>query len=152
MKSKFNQAIRSPNLDELFATVAIGFSAGDDLCATPFSPTAAQKSECVLQGISTAEIDTFQHLGVGFGVRSGGNDALTEETADSWTIGAVVTPPILDGGLSFTIDYYSIEITSAINQLTAQEVVNDCFSTTNLDHNRVAAIRASTDVLSSSRT
>jgi len=134
VRGAFNQAIRSPNLDELFATVAIGFSAGDDLCATPFSPTDAQKAECVLQGVLQSEIDTFQHLGVGFGVRSGGNEALTEETADSWTLGAVITPPFLEG-LALTVDYYSIEITNAINQLTAQEVVNNCFRADNLDHN-----------------
>ena len=134
VRGAFNQAIRSPNLDELFDTVAIGFSAGDDLCATPFSPNAAQKAECVKQGVLASEIDTFQHLGVGFGVRSGGNPNLTEETADSWTIGAVISPPFLEG-LNVTVDYYSIEIKDAINQLTAQEVVNNCFSADNLDHN-----------------
>ncbi len=133
-RGMFNQAIRSPNLDELFSTVAIGFTAGDDLCDFNFNPSAAAKTECVLQGISAADIDAFVHLGVGFGVRSGGNPNLQEETADTFTVGAVISPPFLED-LNITLDYYDIEITNAVNQLTAQQVVDNCFRADNLDHN-----------------
>ena len=133
VRGAFNQAIRSPNLDELFATVTTGFTAGNDLCDVDFNPSAPQKALCVEQGVLASEIDTFQHLGVGFSVRSGGNQDLKEETADSWTLGAVISPPFVDG-LNLTIDYYSIEITSAINQLSAQEVVDNCFRPDNLDN------------------
>ena len=138
-RGMFNQAIRSPNLDELFDTVTIGFTGGDDLCDFNFAPAdpahaAAIRDECVLQGVDPADIDTFVHLGVGFGIRSGGNPNLEEEEADTFTVGAVISPPFLEG-LNLTIDYYDIEITNAINQLTAQEVVNSCFRIDNLDHN-----------------
>jgi outer membrane receptor protein involved in Fe transport len=96
-RTMFNQAIRSPNLDELFETVAIGFTGGDDVCDVDFAPSAAAKAECVLQGVSAADIDTFQHLGVGFGIRSGGNPNLLEEEADTFTVGFVVSPPFLEG-------------------------------------------------------
>jgi len=131
-RSAFNQAIRSPNLDELYQTVTIGFSAGDDLCDKDLNPTDAQKALCVQQGISAADIDTFDQINVGFGVRSGGNSELEEEKADTFTIGAVVTP--LDG-LNITLDYYDIQISNAINQLSAQQVVNNCFRPDNLDNN-----------------
>lgn len=132
-RTAFNQAIRSPNLDELFATENVGFSAGDDPCDQDLSPTAQQKALCVEQGILASEIDTFDQINVGFGTRSGGNPNLKEEEADTWTIGAVVSPPFMEG-LNFTVDYYSIEISSAINQLSAQEVVNSCFRASNLDN------------------
>lgn len=133
-RGMFNQAIRSPNLDELFDTVAIGFSAGDDPCDIDLSPTSAQQALCVQQGILQSEIATFDQINVGFGVRSGGNPDLQEETADTFTIGAVISPPFLEG-LNLTIDYYEIEITDAINQLSAQQVVNNCFRADNLDPN-----------------
>ena len=133
-RGMFNQAIRSPNLDELFETVAIGFTGGDDLCDLNFNPSAAAKAECVLQGIDPADIDTFVHLGVGFGIRSGGNPDLKEETADTFTFGMVVSPPFLEG-LNLTLDYYDIEITNAVSQFTAQETVDNCFKPSNLDHN-----------------
>jgi len=133
-RASFNQAIRSPNLDELFSTVTIGFTGGDDLCDIDFNPSAAAQQECVLQGVLPGDIATFQHLGVGFGIQSGGNPDLLEETADTITFGFVWSPNFVEG-LNVTLDYYDIEITDAVNQLTAQEVVNNCFSAGNLDHN-----------------
>lgn len=133
-RTMFNRAIRSPNLDELFDTVAIGFTGGDDLCDFNFNPTPEMKAECVLQGIDPADIDTFVHLGVGFGIRSGGNPNLREEEADTFTVGMVISPPFLEG-LNLTLDYYDIEITDAVSQFTAQETVDNCFSPGNLDHN-----------------
>jgi outer membrane receptor protein involved in Fe transport len=133
-RTMFNQATRSPNLDELFSTVAIGFTGGDDLCDIDFMPSAAAQQECILQGVDPADIATFEHFGVGFGVRSGGNPDLEEETADTFTIGMVYSPSFLEG-LNITLDYYDIEISDAVNQLTAQEVVNNCFRADNLDHN-----------------
>ena len=133
-RGMFNQAIRSPNLDELFSTVAIGFSAGDDPCDKDLSPTAAQQALCVEQGILQSEIATFDQINVGFGVRSGGNPDLQEEQADTYTFGAVISPPFLEG-LNLTIDYYDIEISNAINQLSAQQVVDNCFRADNQDNN-----------------
>ena len=139
IRSAFNQAIRSPNLDELFSTVTIGFSAGDDPCDVDANPSQAQRDLCVAQGISPTDIDTFQHLNVGFGVRSGGNIDLQEEEADTFTFGAVISPPFIEG-LNLTLDYYDIEITNAINQLTAQEVVNNCFRTVDASSDTCQAI------------
>lgn len=133
-RTMFNQAIRSPNLDELFSAVTIGFTGGDDLCDLDFNPSAAAQQECVLQGVPQADIATFQHLGVGYGIRSGGNPNLGEETADTFTFGFVWSPEFVDG-LNITLDYYDIEISDAVNQLTAQEVVNNCFDASNLNHN-----------------
>ncbi|MFK7829562.1 MAG: TonB-dependent receptor plug domain-containing protein [Congregibacter sp.] len=125
-RSSYNQAIRAPNINELFATQAIGFSAGDDPCDQDLNPSQAQKSLCVQQGISANAIDTFDQINVGLGVRSGGNPDLIEEEATTYTIGAVISPPFLDG-LNITLDYYNIEIDGAVNQLSAQQVINNCF-------------------------
>ncbi len=132
LRGAYNVAIRAPNLDELFDTVTIGFSAGDDPCDQDLGPSAAQRQLCVEQGVLASEIDTFDQINVGFGVQSGGNPNLTQEESDTWTIGAVISPPFLEG-LNLTLDYYAIEIEDAIDQLSAQQVVNSCFRT--LDNN-----------------
>lgn len=132
LRGTYNVAIRAPNLAELFNTVTIGFSAGDDPCDKDLGPSAAQKQLCVAQGVLASEIDSFDQINVGFGVQSGGNPNLIQEESDTWTLGAVVSPPFLEG-LNLTIDYYSIEIEDAIDQLSAQQVVNSCFRT--LDNN-----------------
>jgi len=131
LRGAYNVAIRAPNLDELFDTVTIGFSAGDDPCDQDLGPSAAQKQLCIEQGVLAQEIDSFDQTNVGFGVQSGGNPNLTEEQSDTWTIGAVINAPFLEG-LNLAIDYYSIEIENAISQLSAQQVVNNCFR--NLDN------------------
>jgi outer membrane receptor protein involved in Fe transport len=59
-----------------------------------------------------------------------GNPGLVPESANTSTIGVVVTPDSLLGGalpgLEFSIDYYQINISKAISTLTAQQELNFC--------------------------
>ena len=59
-----------------------------------------------------------------------GNPGLVPESANTSTIGVVVTPDSLFGGalpgLEFSIDYYQINISKAISTLTAQQELNFC--------------------------
>jgi outer membrane receptor protein involved in Fe transport len=58
-----------------------------------------------------------------------GNPGLVPESANTSTIGIVVTPDSLFGalpGLEFSIDYYQINISKAISTLTAQQELNFC--------------------------
>lgn len=59
-------------------------------------------------------------------LRTGGNPNLAPETADTWTIGAVLTPRMLPG-LNLSVDYYDIKIDDVITTLTAQQIVNACY-------------------------
>jgi iron complex outermembrane recepter protein len=54
---------------------------------------------------------------------SGGNPSLAPEEADTWTAGLVFTPTFLQG-FSASIDWYKITINDAIDQPTAQQVVD----------------------------
>ena len=54
-----------------------------------------------------------------------GNPNLKAEKADSWNIGAVVTPRFLPG-FSASVDYFRIDLEDAIDTISAQEVVNRC--------------------------
>jgi iron complex outermembrane receptor protein len=58
-----------------------------------------------------------------------GNDSLTPEIADTWTLGAVIDSQLDDPWLSdlrVSIDYYSIEITDAIGQQSGGLVMRQC--------------------------
>ena len=59
-----------------------------------------------------------------------GNTALVPESANTSTIGVVVTPDSLFNGmlsgLEFSVDYYQINISKAISTLTAQQELNFC--------------------------
>ena len=57
---------------------------------------------------------------------SGGNPNLQPEQADTWTAGLVFTPTFVPG-FSASVDWYSITINDAIDQPTAQQVVDAAF-------------------------
>lgn len=57
---------------------------------------------------------------------SGGNRLLKPETSESFTIGGVWTPDFLLPNLQVVMDYYDIEISDAIDSVTAQDAANQC--------------------------
>ncbi|WP_081871355.1 TonB-dependent receptor plug domain-containing protein [Parvularcula oceani] len=134
-RSAYNEALRAPTANELFSPIGIGFSAGDDLCDADFSPTPAQQDLCVAQGVPAGDISSFQQINVGFDAQSGGNPALEPEESETFTVGAVIQPPMIDR-LNITVDYFDISVDNAIANLGAQQTVNACFES--LDINSAA--------------
>ncbi|TKB58581.1 TonB-dependent receptor [Ferrimonas aestuarii] len=58
-------------------------------------------------------------------VTVGGNELLTPEEADIYTMGLVYEPSFVDG-LSLTVDYYDIDITNAISSVDSNYIANQC--------------------------
>ncbi|MFV0278387.1 MAG: TonB-dependent receptor, partial [Parahaliea sp.] len=58
---------------------------------------------------------------------SGGNPNLSPEESDTFTAGFVWTPGFVDG-LSLSVDYYSLEVDDAIDSLTGQQIINNCYN------------------------
>lgn len=57
---------------------------------------------------------------------SGGNDQLTPEEADTFTMGATFTGAGMMQGFRASVDYYEIDIDDVISTLTAQTLLNRC--------------------------
>jgi outer membrane receptor protein involved in Fe transport len=57
----------------------------------------------------------------------GGNPNLNPEEADTLTFGVVFQPSGIDG-LSFSADYYEIDISGALAQVGVQTIVDECFA------------------------
>ena len=57
---------------------------------------------------------------------AGGNRLLKPETSESFTVGGVWTPDFLLPNLQVVMDYYDIEISDAIDSVTAQDAANQC--------------------------
>lgn len=58
-----------------------------------------------------------------------GNEALTLEVADTWTLGTVIDLPIGSGPFAdvrLSVDYYDIEVTDAIGEQSADIVMRQC--------------------------
>jgi iron complex outermembrane receptor protein len=60
----------------------------------------------------------------------GGNPNVSPEKADTLTVGVVYQPSWLDG-FSASLDWYHIKIKGAIDLLTPQQIVDQCFQTSN---------------------
>src|SRR3546814_16762870 len=89
----YNRAIRAPTLNELYSPITRGFSSGSDPCEASRNPTQAQQDLCVAQGVPRADLPTFTQATLGFNVDGGGNPNLEEEKSETFTLGAVISPP-----------------------------------------------------------
>jgi outer membrane receptor protein involved in Fe transport len=150
------QATRAPSIGELFAPVLLGFpnigtpqttagvpqksgdpcdirsgyrsTAGSNLAA----PTNAQvRALCIAQGVNAAVIDTYTFTNQQIPGFSGGNATLSEETANSYSVGVVWQPSFEQpwlANLSASVDYYSIELEDAIGTVDANTMIQQCYN------------------------
>jgi iron complex outermembrane recepter protein len=152
-------AVRAPSVGELFAPQLLGFpnigtpntgavsnfsgdpcdvrskyrstnGAGANLAATT---NAQVRALCIAQGVSASVIDTYTFTNQQVPGISGGNPNLTEESADSWTVGAVWSPNFGNDwidALTVSVDYYNIELTDAIATVSASLMLQQCYNST----------------------
>ncbi len=121
-RAVYNQAVRAPNIQELFRTEAVGLSGSNDPCAG-FTITASDFG-CLAQGLTVGQGVTPNPAGQYNGLL-GGNPDLQPETAKTWTAGVVLQPRFIPG-LSLTVDYFNIEIDDAIRTFGVDAILNNC--------------------------
>jgi len=130
LRAGFNTAVRAPNIGELFSPQGEGFPGSTDPCAAEGAPSAAVQAICVATGVPAGVVGSPAiNLAAGQ-VRqlSGGNPNLTEEDAETLTVGIVVEPEMIEG-LTFSVDYFDIEIEDAIAAFGggANNVLTTCY-------------------------
>ena len=130
-RGTFNQAVRAPNIAELFAAATIGPGGTIDPCWGP-TPALTQ-AQCALTGVTAQQ---YGHLGVNpasqFNTQVGGNPNLSPEIAHTWTYGLVFQPTFLPQ-FYMTADYYDIRITGAIEAQAGVSVILNCALTGNAE-------------------
>ena len=131
-RGTYAQAIRAPNIAELFDPQQGATFRPNDPCSqsnidrliAANDPAAQNRlANCRADGIPVGYEDP---LTARFSGTAGGNPNLREETATTFTVGAVIQPRFIPG-LSISADYYSIEIEDAIQAVTAQDIVDTCY-------------------------
>jgi iron complex outermembrane recepter protein len=135
-RGSYSQAVRAPNIGELFLPNSGTFAFITDPCDVTRldegSSTRAANCATILAGLglTPAQIASFSPSTDAQNTTSrrglaGGNPNLTEETAKTWTAGVVVRPSFIPG-LTMTFDWYDITIKDAVNTPTATELANLC--------------------------
>ena len=143
IRGGYQRAVRAPNIGELFAAasgaqIAFGTppAAIGDPCdirstARTGANGASVRGLCLAQGIPGAVIDTYVFPTTATAGVTQGNPDLQPETADTYNFGLSWTSRSssqLFGGLSASVDYYSIEIKDVISVVPGLSALSKCYN------------------------
>jgi len=140
-RGTYAQAVRAPNIAELFSPQSVDFNFIVDPCdinelnngkSTREANCAALLTSLGIDPTTFTPSNTPQATLFTEGT-SGGNRDLTEETAKTWTAGVVLRPGFAPG-LAVSLDWYDIRIKDAINTPEAQELADLCVDQPTLDN------------------
>ncbi len=145
------EAIRAPNIDELFAPVTTGLdNAQRDPCssANVANIDSTLRQLCISTGMTAQQVGVVDDvISTQVSILSGSDpdNPPAPETADTTTVGLVWTPSFdmrSVGNMTFSLDYYDIDIEDIIGEFSAQEILNACYQDGNAGEcakiNRVA--------------
>ncbi len=126
-RAGYNQAIRSPNVRELYRPQGLGLNGSNDICSGP-NPSYTLE-QCMRTGVTAAQYgNVLPNPAQQYNSLDGGNPDLMPETANTLTVGVVITPQSV-AGLSFTFDYYDIQIEDTVGSLQPDDIVQTCATT-----------------------
>lgn len=132
-----SEALRAPNISELFSTQSQTFYNVSDPCRESnlqnVAPDVAaqRRAACLALGVPEgfdSNYDSSTLPGV-----SGGNPDLQPEESRSYTAGIVYQPNWLPG-FSATVDYWEIDLTDTITALTPQRILTECLDAPTIDN------------------
>jgi len=132
-RSTVSKAVRAPNISELFnPELAATFRPNDPCEQTTIdgldpAVAAIRQANCMADGIPMGFQDP---LSARFSGVTSGNPNLSEEEADTITVGFVFQPTFLEG-LTASVDFWDIEITDAISFVDDQDIVDNCYDSQN---------------------
>lgn len=119
IRSVASTAFRAPSVDELYSGSATSF----DKITHPVTGEKSYQAE----------------------VTRGGNENLTPEEAETFTVGFVYSPSYLDG-FSVTADYYDISITNSIALVDSNYIAAQCMNNLGEQINTDTALCQSADI------
>lgn len=128
LRGNYTRSFRAPAITEAFAPTGSVFDTANDPCDARYitgGPDATRRAaNCTAAGIT----QPFTSNVVDYTVQGtfGGNPHLKNEVANSWTAGAVISPPFLRG---FTLqgDYIAIDVKNEIASLGLTDLMNACY-------------------------
>ncbi len=127
-RGQFQQAVRAPNIGELFQPQVNNFPNIADPCSSGLGSfdDGVLVDQCIENGVPAAAVGTPLQANSQIEGLFGGNPDLKEETADTFTVGLVWEPTFIEN-LLFTVDYYDIEIEDVISGVPSQTIFDKCF-------------------------
>ncbi len=128
VRASYNRAIRAAQLRELF--LPQGFNLFD-MAVDPCGGATPQRTfeECARSGVTAVQYGNIANSPANqYNYLQGGNPDLDAETSDTWSLGLVLAPNMVED-LTVSIDYYNIEIEDVISELDPEFTLNQCLDT-----------------------
>lgn len=131
-RGTLSKALRAPSISELYGPQDQTFFNVTDPCNETEIQNATRRENCRALGVPEgfdSQADNASIEG-----KNGGNPELKPEDSRSYTYGLVYQPEFVPG-LSLTLDYWSIDIKDAIDNVSASDILKKCVdSTTGIDN------------------
>ncbi|HWZ61808.1 MAG TPA: TonB-dependent receptor [Steroidobacteraceae bacterium] len=139
-RASFNRAVRAPNIGELYSPQAVGLDGSVDPCASPLAhaPAAGQPNtsvplvsgatyaQCARTGVTQGQYGNIQANSANqYNGLLGGDPTLKPETADTYTVGLVLSPRAVPN-LNLSFDYFHIDIKNKVGPVGGNAVLLDC--------------------------
>ncbi|MBX3480042.1 MAG: TonB-dependent receptor [Caulobacter sp.] len=127
IRASYQQAVRAPNVIELFQAQGLGlFDIDEDPCGPAKTATLAQ---CQATGVTAAQYGSaaLDSPAGQYNFFGGGNPNLAPETAKTYTLGVVFTPSFVPG-LNVSVDYFNIEVQDLVSTVGADNTLNACYN------------------------
>ncbi|WP_345852466.1 TonB-dependent receptor [Shewanella algae] len=141
MRSTYAEAIRAPNISELFGAPSQTFFRVDDSCRIDnlnnLADSSTRRKNCAALGVPTDFNDQYDAKSIEG--KSSGNRELKPEESTSYTVGLIYQPEFIEG-LSMTLDYWNIKIDDAISSIAAQDIIDRCLDSTSGIDNQYCAL------------
>ncbi|MFV0624598.1 TonB-dependent receptor domain-containing protein [Sphingomonas sp. ac-8] len=143
-RATYGQAVRAPNIGELYTASSISGLWITDPCnaynlANRTGRTQYTEANCA--AIGSAGTSTYW---VYRDIIAQGNLDLKPETAKTLTLGVVLKPRFVPR-LSIAVDYYNIDLRNAIDAFGAQTLIDKCVDQSSLDNLFCAQVRRDAD-------
>jgi iron complex outermembrane receptor protein len=138
-----SEAIRAPNIDELFSGQSQSFASVRDRCKVDelnllsAEGKAVRAANCAALGVPADFNSNYDNATLETLV--GGNPDLKPEESKSVTAGIVYQPEWLDG-FTFTADYWKIDIDDTISGIGFQTIIDRCLDSTTGINNQFCAL------------
>jgi len=137
VRANYAIATRAPNIGELFSPASETFPAVNDPCdGLTAASTGQYAAACrAIPGVAAAIRNggTFEYSLADIQTINGfdsGNPRLKQETGKTLTLGGVFAPHQIRG-LTFTVDYFNIKVSDAIDIVPRQTSIQQCLLTGN---------------------
>ncbi len=134
IRGQYARAIRAPNVGELFLPQNGNLTTLNDPCAgiagtpPPGQVPTATAAQCANTGLPTTLFGLVPPDSGQLNILIGGNTDLTPEVANTWTVGAIVTPHQVEG-LTVSVDYFNIALKEVISAIPPSFTLDSCLQT-----------------------